>query len=119
MEWREARLSPTIGWALLVPRVRGLDGRSARATALWLAALLLPLGYWTARWTGRWTAGRRSIVPIALAAAWLTAGLLALPLALGFAAATAMEWLGSVLGVAAGWALAALLARWGRAHHGG
>ncbi len=47
---RALALSPSWGWSLLLPFEDYAFGEDARLlTALWLAGLLLPAGYWTAR----------------------------------------------------------------------
>jgi hypothetical protein len=47
---RMLALSPSLGWSLLLPFEDYAFGASVRwLTALWLAGLLLPTGYWSAR----------------------------------------------------------------------
>lgn len=103
----EITLSPSLGWTSLLwyryrpgPRLRAL-------TAIWLAVLILPAGYWV-RFVRRPAWGLGGIV------AALVAGLGLLPALTGFPPAHWSEWLGAslgaALGAALGWALQRLAA---------
>ena len=98
---RALALSPSFGWSLLLPFENYAFGDAVRLlTALWLAGLLLPVGYWAGR-------GRASIPgpgPAPL--------LLALMIAAGLAGAAALfrlppahwsEWLAAAAGATGGW----------------
>jgi hypothetical protein len=97
----ELVLSPSQGWSIFFPW--GIDPRRPfrLVTAVWIAALVVPLGYFAARVGRRWAGA----VGIALA---LLAGLWALPALAGFAPSHWSEWLGGVAGAALGWALSRL-----------
>jgi hypothetical protein len=103
------RLSPTLGWALLSPFPRANSPLAPLASAAWVAGLAVPLGYW-ARWLAR--GGRRAGgAALVVVAGGLTAGLVAVPLAFGFAVARPWEWIAAVAGAAAGAAAAEVVRR--------
>lgn len=94
----ELGMSPAFGWILFAPFDLG-EGTGVRwVTAVFLAAMVLPLGYWAA-WTSR------SRVTAAALALTLVAGLGVVPAATGFPPVHWSEWLAGALGAAAGWAL--------------
>jgi hypothetical protein len=79
-------------------------GRKVRLlTALWVGALVLPLGYWAAAF-GRPAAGAGAV------AAALGAGLGLLPALIGGPQTHWSEWTAGGLGAAVGWALFRLAA---------
>jgi hypothetical protein len=89
-------LGPSLGWSVIAP-LRYAYGPEARLiTLIWLAAWLLPTGYWTAYVPGRpflrWTA----------LLLLLGAGLGAIPRLTGYPPAHWSEWLGALLGLAGG-----------------
>lgn len=94
----ELSLSPAMGWLLLAPFDMPAKSGVRWLTGLWLAASLLPLGFW-ARCSGRPIAG------LGLLAAALPAGLAALPALAGFPPVHWSEWLAGAAGIAGGWAL--------------
>jgi hypothetical protein len=94
---RELPFSPHWTWALLLPYDYALGPEADAITALWLLAVLVPLGWWSAR------ASRRG--PVA-AAFLLVAGVAGVRAFLGFESAPAGEWLGAGGGLALGWLLA-------------
>jgi hypothetical protein len=94
----ELALSPGYAWVLVEPFDLTLGTGVRWITGLCLALLALPLGY-SAAWLGR-----RSVGLVALAVA-LAAGLLAIPALTGYPPVHPSEWLGGMLGAAAGWAL--------------
>ena len=100
---RSLALSPSWGWSLFLPFEHYAFGENVRlVTALWLAALLFPVGYWAGRaWTG---SVNRLLGPV----------LLALVLTAGLAGAAALfllppvqwsEWVAAGGGAAGGWLL--------------
>jgi hypothetical protein len=102
MEWHAVRLSPTLGWAFLLPFHPGLSEESVALTVLWLWGLTLPAGYWAARWQG---AGHRPAWTWAVALALVPAvGLALLPALGGFASGGPTDWTAAILGLATGWA---------------
>ncbi|MGI9076472.1 MAG: VanZ family protein [Gemmatimonadaceae bacterium] len=109
---RSIALRPSFGWALVLPFEHTVTPLSWRFTAVWMAVLLFPAGYWGARSSlpvhegkGReseLTAVFRNVTMLAFTAIVLSAGLIALPLWLGLAAAGVWEWGGALGGIAAG-----------------
>jgi hypothetical protein len=94
----ELALSPSQGWSVLFPW--GIDPRRPfrLVTAIWIAGLILPVGYFAA--------GVRS-PPMAAAgiALALGAGLWVLPRVAGYPPVHWSEWVGGAAGAALGWAL--------------
>jgi hypothetical protein len=90
------RLTPGLGWTLFMPFSAPTGGAASLVSALWLAALFMPLGYWNGRATAR--------------GVWLgitlLGGFVAAPIAFGAAVAGVSDWLGALagalIGVAAG-----------------
>lgn len=101
--YRELALSPGFGWSLLLPFEYAYGPEVHFLTSLWIAGLLLPLGYW-ARWS-RWPARARPRVAAGLAAV-VAAGLAAVPWLAGYLPVHPSEWLAAAVGLAAGWAVA-------------
>lgn len=95
------------GWALLLPFLSRIDERRQLLDGLWLAALMLPLGWWV-RWGVGGVAGL--VVAAAGSGAFLALVLAGIPLLLGLAAAGAGAWTGGAIGWGAGLA-AALVTR--------
>jgi hypothetical protein len=91
-------ISPAYGWMMLDPLGLGVGTGVRWITAVGLALLLLPLGYWAA-----WT--RRPMPAFGALGAALVAALGLLPAATGFPPVHWSEWAGGLLGIAAGWAL--------------
>lgn len=101
-------LSPSFGWSLLLPFDYAYGPEVGLLTAVWLAALLLPLGYWAGRgWRPGWriAAGLATVVAVGLGAIpWLT----------HYAPVHRSEWLAAAGGLTIGWALARAVAYLGR-----
>jgi hypothetical protein len=94
----ELNLSPSHGWSLLVPFGFALGPEARPFTVVWLAAMLIPLGFWAARTGWRW---RAWVTP----AAALALGLGVLPGVGGYPPVHWSEWLAGALGSMAGWSL--------------
>lgn len=91
------RLRPTHGW-LAVPPMKFVLGRSVRLiTALWVGALVFPLGYWAARLP-------RPRVAVVLLTAVVTAGLLGFPALTRSAPSHWTEWTAALMAASLGWA---------------
>lgn len=90
-------ITPAYGWILISPFQFG-GGTERWMTALCLAWLYLPAGYWAA------SVGRPVRAAAGLAAG-LALALVALPPAAGLASAPWTEWLGALAGGGLGWAL--------------
>jgi hypothetical protein len=84
------------GWTALLPFEYALGPGARFLSALWLGGLLFPVGYWAAR-------PARAGVWFGLAAFGALAGLAAVPALLGLPQASGVEWVGSGVGLAAGW----------------
>ena len=121
---RELPLTAGLGWAFLLPVPVTVGPWHPLATAVWLALLGLPLGYYTRlavrqlRLHGRPSPGARPhaswwIVP----AAALVVALVAVPSAGGLATTTWPEWVAAVCGIALG-SIAAAMAERARIVHG-
>ena len=110
---RVLALSPSFGWSLLLPFENYAFGLNVRwLTALWLAGLLLPAGYWTARSVA--AGGSPLVGPLPRSPRLLGPFLLGLPIAIGLAGVAAWfrlppvpwsEWAAAIAGAGAGWAL--------------
>ena len=110
-------LSPTIGWNLLMPFDYPLDRSATFLTALWVAGLLLPIGYWSARGSVQQASdalrpsgarGRHGVHAVLTLAAVLIVGLLIIPMVSRLAIAPASDWLAAIAGVLIGW----IVGRW-------
>jgi hypothetical protein len=98
------RLSPNWGWTFLLPYEYALGREAYLGTALWVAGLLLPLGYWSAR-------AERSIVSKLIPLAMVGIGLGLVPLLTGLPVAHWSEWLAAAGGLVAGVVLGRLSLR--------
>jgi VanZ family protein len=103
-------LGPSLGWSLLLPFEYTFGPEAPWWTALWIAASLLPCGYWVRR-AGGATPRRRWLAPPLLAVAL---GLLAVPLALGLPSVERSEWVAAAYGLLAGSLLGSASLRWPR-----
>jgi hypothetical protein len=91
------RLGPAQGW-LSVPPMKFVLGRRARlVTAVWLGALVFPLGYWGGS-QPRWWVGVLGLGAV------VTAGLLLLPALTGSAPSHWAEWTAALAASTLGWA---------------
>ena len=96
---REAglQLSPTQGW-LAVPPMKFVLGRwVGLITALWVGALVFPLGYWAASLPRRWA-------PPLILGAVMMAGLVVLPALTRSPPSHWTEWTAALTAAALGWA---------------
>lgn len=92
-------LSPSQGWMLITPFTYAPGGEATLVTVGWLAFLLGPIGYW-------WRRASFGVASLAGPALLLLAGLGLIPFLLGYPPVGRSEWLGGLLGVGAGCALA-------------
>lgn len=93
----EFGISPAYGWSMLLPFDLAVGPGTRWITCLVLAALFFPLGFWAA-----WM--RRPAAAVAALAGALLLTFAALPEMAGFPPVHWSEWLGGILGAAAGWA---------------
>jgi hypothetical protein len=89
-------LGPSLGWSLLAPFRYTYGRETPLLTLVWLTAWLLPLGYWTRH------VSRRPFLSWAAALLLVALGLGLVPHVTGYAPAPFSEWLGALLGLAAG-----------------
>lgn len=93
----EIALAPTMAWGLVMPFGYAFGPEAGFLTMIWVAALLLPLGYWAA-----WTEKR--VTAIGIVAVAVAAGLGLVPWVSGTGPVPLRDWLAALIGVAAGWA---------------
>lgn len=105
--WR--RLS--LGWTFIMPTLALFYRMAPLLGALWLAAPLLPLGYWTRRAAGNDANWREHVTIVARVGATVSAVLLIVSAAGGLAAPSTLEWSALVAAGGIGWGLAALTNR--------
>jgi hypothetical protein len=91
-------LRPTLGWTAVPPAKFVLGRRVGLLTALWIGALVLPLGYWGSAMARPRTAAAAALAPLA-------AGLGLLPALAGTPGSPWPEWTAGLLGIGLGWAL--------------
>lgn len=91
----DLRLSPSWGWAFLLPFEYALGKEAFLGTALWVAGLLLPLGYWGARSA---PGIATTLIPFAIAAICLAV----VPLLTVLPVAHWSEWLAAAIGLVVG-----------------
>ena len=89
-------LGPSLGWSLLAPFRYTYGRETSLLTMAWLTAWLLPLGYWTRN------VSRRPFLRWGAALLLVALGLGLVPLLTGYPPAPFSEWLGALLGLAAG-----------------
>lgn len=95
-------LSPAMSWAFFLPWSYSLGGRSWIWSSLWLAALLVPVGYWGGR-AVRGQAGRYALLASSAA---VVASLALAPWLRHLPPVTHAQWLAVIVGAGAGWAAA-------------
>lgn len=101
-------MHPTFGWAMLLPFEYPLGPDARWLAALWVAGLLLPVGYWAAlacAGGSRWRARVSALVPPAVT---IVVALAIVPIAFGFEVAGGPQFLGAIIGACIG-ALAAMI----------
>lgn len=104
----EFELNPAVAWSFFLPWDYSFGPNASWLSQLWIAALLLPVGYWTAMMA---PAGEHRVM---LAATVLVFAIQAIISAVfGFGRAQASQYLCEVAGVALGWMASASVARGG------
>lgn len=107
-------MSPSLGWTLVSPFDIALSSRTRWINALWLIALLLPVGYWWTAATHGVSASsdrrRRSMMISGGVLVGVTLGFVGAPLLTGTAFGLWWEWVAALSGVGCG-ALLGRLAR--------
>lgn len=106
---RRLTLRASTAWIPLYPFAYNKDAGVTRVSLLWLAALLVPTGYWSG--SGRVTerdspasvrSRRHTISVLLLVAVFAILGLGVFPMAFGFPVSPAIHWLAPFAGVAIG-----------------
>jgi hypothetical protein len=98
---RVVRRSPSWTWSSIMPFQMHVGSTPSRVmTALWLAALLAPVGFWLGRWSRASRRGAASPFALLLLVAL---GLVAVPLAFGLSVSPVSEWIGAAGGAAVAW----------------
>lgn len=107
---RHIALSPSLGWALLIPFEVALAGGELMLGALWLALLAAPAGYWSGLWLAEPSRGRmRPALTASLAPLLFTGGLAAASRISGSDGVHVEEVAGIVTGHLIGMAIAMLV----------
>jgi VanZ like protein len=91
-------LSPSSGWSLMIPFDYAYGPEARLLTGLWIAGLLLPIGYWLA------AAGETRRLQLVSLGTLLFTGLGLIPLVLGYPAVHWSEWVAGMVGTGIGWA---------------
>jgi hypothetical protein len=103
-------LSSALGWVLVLPKQWYLEGTRTELFLgyVWLATLLLPLGYWgfLAAVSPTRDAHSRVVAALAALAVVVFVGLVLIPRSFGLAPASLGAWLAITLGVVTGAGLA-------------
>ena len=116
LQRHDVPLTPSLGWTFVAPAGGELGPGYRIPTALWLAALLLPIGYWSARSGPRGadggTPGARvesrpgeRVASMLVPAFAIVAGLGVVSLAFGLGGPAAWEWIAATIGAGAGYLL--------------
>jgi hypothetical protein len=111
---RRIGVTSSMGWVMLLPFQWTLEGTPTEAaiSMLWIAFLLVPMGYWA--WTGAVTSSpsirRRVLGLTAFSGIVLFIGLILLPHFFGVQAAPLRDWIAALAAIASGVGLALILA---------
>lgn len=108
---RRIRIAVSLGWTMLLPFQWFIEGTRVELalSAVWIACLLLPIGYWgvgVARFPRAENATRIWTTAMPIALVLLLVGLVAVPHAFGATAAPPSDWLAALTGILLGGALA-------------
>jgi hypothetical protein len=107
---RRIPISASLGWTLILPFQWFIEGTPIEliVSAVWIACLLLPIGYWgvgVARLKREHDAARTWMTAVSIALVLLYIGLVAIPHAFGVNAAQPIDWLAALSGILVGSAL--------------
>jgi len=109
-------INASLGWTLWLPFQWAIEGTRAERviSAIWIACLLFPLGYWTFH-LGKSSSSKRGRSELAITllfgAAPLIAGLALIQYVFGLSVAPLVDWVGALVGLLLGYSLAAATAR--------
>ena len=109
---RDIDLSASLGWTMLLPFQWFVGGTAMEQliSAVWLASLLMPLGYWTSCASR----GRKKSLPavVAMLLALMSLGLVFIPSTFGLGVSPPGDWGSAVIGLLVGCWAASTIARW-------
>jgi hypothetical protein len=108
---RPIPITASLGWTMLLPFQWFIEGTRIElvVSTIWIACLLLPIGYWgcgVARFPRAQDATRIRIMVVPIALVLLYVGLVVVPNAFGVTAAPPTDWLAALTGMLLGGALA-------------
>jgi hypothetical protein len=109
--YRRIPVSSALGWTMLLPFQWFIEGTRAElvVSAIWIASLLLPIGYWLGR-AIRFPHARDATIirltALAIASMFLYVGLIVVPQAFGVNPASPIDWLAALAGILSGVVLA-------------
>jgi hypothetical protein len=108
---RRFPITASLGWTMFLPFQWFIEGTPTElvVSAIWIACLLFPIGYWVggvARFRQAHDAARIRMTAISIALVLLYVGLVIIPRTFGVSAATPSEWLAALTGILSGTALA-------------
>jgi len=108
---RRIPITASLGWTLLLPFEWLIEGTRFEliASSIWIACLLLPLGYWGGRFAlilGTRDGARIRMIGVPITLVLLFVGLVVVPETFGVAAASISDWLAALTGILLGLALA-------------
>jgi hypothetical protein len=109
---RRIAITASLGWTMLLPFQWFIAGTNSEfaASAIWIACLLLPIGYWGGRivqFRRTRAAMRARLIGLLSTLALLYVGLVTAPHEFGLTAASPGYWLAALIGILAGAGLAA------------
>jgi hypothetical protein len=120
---RRIPIAPSLGWTMLLPFPWLIEGTPTELvlSGIWIAGLLLPVGYWgagLARLSRAQESTRIRIATVAIGLVPLYVGLVVVPHAFGLTAAPPSDWLAALTAILFGGAIAPrVTARGAKAAH--
>jgi hypothetical protein len=108
---RRIPIFASLGWTMMLPFQWFIDGTPIEflVSAIWIACLLLPIGYWgivVFRYLPAQDSTRILIIALPIGLVLLYVGLLVVPQAFGVSAAAPRDWLAALTGIISGAVLA-------------
>jgi len=108
---RRIPITASLAWTMLLPFQWFIAGTRTElvVSAIWIACLLFPIGYWlrgVVRFPQAHDAARIRMTAVSIALMLLYVGLVIVPRTFGVTAATPSEWLAALTGILSGAALA-------------
>lgn len=103
----ELPLSPSLLWAFFVPWQYGLGPNARLLTAVWIAGLLVPVGYWGFKSRSNGAGGSLFIAVVAV----IALSIVVVPATYGLPPAPWLDWLAAAIGVVSGSLIASRIGR--------